>query len=163
MKFTFCRVYLLCPSPFKGKMERERVSDNGERKKKIRKCWKQAQQGRKNKKCEWESRRGAERVKLKGLDSSFPLNSLITSSHTGLGCHGNVYMTQYPAEAKTGMAHIMLNPQFTWHNPLQTNTLQSASESLGRQPDGLVGHLLMERRTTTLLMKELLQKQLCLP
>lgn len=64
-----------------------------------------------------ESRKEAERAKLNGLDSSFPLNSLITSSHSGLGCHGNVYMTPYPAEAKTGMAHIMLNLPFTWNNP----------------------------------------------
>lgn len=51
------------------------------------------------------------------------LNSLITSSHSGLGFHGNVYMTLHPAKAKAGMAHIMLNPPFTWHNPSQTNTL----------------------------------------
>lgn len=64
--------------------------------------------------------------KLKGLDSSFTLNSLITSSHSGLGCHGNLYMTSYHSEAKTGMAHIMLNPQFTCHNPSQTNIQQPA-------------------------------------
>lgn len=65
-------------------------------------------------------------MKLKGLDSSFTLNSLITSSHSGLGCHGNVYMASYHSEAKTGMAHIMLNPQFTCHNPSQSNTQQPA-------------------------------------
>lgn len=64
--------------------------------------------------------------KLKGLDSSFTHNSLIASSHRGLGCCSNVYMTSYHSEAKTGMAHIMLNPQFTCHNPSQTHTQQPA-------------------------------------
>lgn len=67
-----------------------------------------------------------EKEKLKGLDSSFTPNSLINSSHSGLGCHDNVYMTSYHSEAKTGIAHIMLNPQFTCHNPSQTNTQQPA-------------------------------------
>ena len=74
-----------------------------------------------------KSRRQAQRVKLKGLDCSLALNSLITSSHSGLGCHGNVYMTPYRAAATTGMAHIVLNPPFTCHNPSQTNSVQTAT------------------------------------
>lgn len=82
-----------------------------------------------------KSRKEAERAKLNGLDSSFPLNSLITSSHSGLGCHSNVYMTPYPAEAKTGMAHIMLNLPFTWNNPARQTVcslLPGSQEADGR-------------------------------
>lgn len=92
-----------------------------------------------------------ERKQERGIESQIKgirqLNSLITSSHSGLGFHGNVYMTLYPAEAKAGMAHIMLNPPFTWHNPSQTNILYPLPERLGPQPDGVVGHLLVEGMT----------------
>ena len=55
-----------------------------------------------------ERQRGRQRVKLKGLGSSFPFNSLISSSHGGLGYSHNVYTTSKPV-ANAGMAHIMLN------------------------------------------------------
>lgn len=131
----------------KGQIEKEIEAD----KKETGRMRIEAQQRRGNKENEWKGEQAGERhrVKLKGLDSSFSLNSLITSSHSGLRCHGNVYMTPYPAEAKTGMAHIMLNPMFTWHNPSQTNTVQPATWKSGRQLHRVVGHLLMERETNT--------------
>lgn len=61
----------------------------------------------------WENKHTGEdeikSVKLKGLDCSFSLNSLITSTHGGLCCHSKVPMTLDSVEAKTGMGTFEFN------------------------------------------------------
>lgn len=53
-------------------------------------------------------------------------------------------MTSYAAKAKTGMAHIMVNPLFTWDNLSQTNSLCSLNLKAWVHMWQLVGYLLMK-------------------
>ena len=108
-------LFFLCRGETLRVREQQTIGEE-ERREITRKWWKQAEETFEKCVKERKQGRGVE-TQIKGIRQLIPLNSLITSSHTGLGCHGNVYMTPYPAEAKTGMAHIMLNPLFTWHNP----------------------------------------------